>query len=151
MALDKTKMHQATFSLDRENSTIEFQLNSIESYLHIDTITLTNFGSIGNEWINILPKLTLTAELKYMVYADSNIYLPDTRLVCIPISIDPNQSQPVFKINRTIQNQPLTIGINPEKKCYSTLKLQIKETGTIYEKYELRFEVRLHKLVKAMY
>lgn len=144
-------MHPATFSLDRENSTIEFQLNSIESYLHIDTITLTNFGNIGNEWINILPKLTLTAELKYLVYADSNIYLPDTRLVCIPISIDPNQSQPVFKINRTIQNQLLTIGINPEKKCYSTLKLQIKETGTIYEKYELRFEVRLHELVKAMY
>lgn len=140
-------MHQATFSLDRENSTIEFQLNSIESYLHIDTITLTNFGSIGNEWINILPKLTLTAELKYMVYADSNIYLPDTRSVCIPITIDPNQWQPVFKINRTIQNQLLTIGINPEKKCYSTLKLELKETATIYEKYKLKFEVKMHKVV----
>jgi len=136
-----------TFSLDSKNSTIEFHLNSIESYLHIDTITLSNYGSIGNEWINILPKLTLTANLKYLVYADSNIYIPDTRSVCIPITIDPNQSQPVFKINRTIQNQLLTIGINPEKKCYSTLKLELKETETIYEKYKLKFEVKMHKVV----
>jgi len=136
-----------TFSLDSKNSTIEFHLNSIESYLHIDTITLSNYGSIGNEWINILPKLTLTAELKYLVYADSNIYLPDIRSAFFPITIDPNQSQPVFKINRTIQNQLLTIGINPEKKCYSTLKLELKETETIYEKYKLKFEVKMHKVV----
>lgn len=137
----------STFSLDRENSTIEFQLSSIESYLHIDTITLTNFGSLGNEWINILPKLTLTAELKYLVYADSNIPLPDKRSFCIPITIDPNQSQPVFKINRIIQNQLLTIGINPEKKRYSTLKLELKETETIIDKYEWGFEVKMHKVV----
>ena len=136
-----------TFSLDNTNAQISFKLNAIESYLHIDTITLSNFGSIGNEWINILPKLTLTAELKYLVYADSNIYLPDTRSVCIPITIEPNQSQPFFKINRTIQNQLLTIGINPEKKCYSTLKLELKETSTIYEKYKLKFEVKMHKVV----
>jgi hypothetical protein len=44
----------------------------------------------------------------------------------------------------------LTIGINPEKKCYSTLTIQIKETGTIYEKYELRFDARLHEIVKSI-
>jgi len=41
----------------------------------------------------------------------------------------------------------LTIGINPEKKCYSTLKLELKETETIYEKYKLKFEVKMHKVV----
>jgi hypothetical protein len=138
------------FSLDRKNSTIEFHLNSIESYLHIDTITLANFGSIGNEWINIFPKLSLTAELRYWVFADSKGINTDIRTFCIPITFDPIQSQPVFKINRTIQNQLLTIGINPEKKCYSTLKLELKETETIYEKYELKFEVRLHELAKVI-
>jgi hypothetical protein len=71
------------------------------------------------------------------------------RSFCIPLKIDPIQSQPVFKINRTIENKMLTIGINPEKKCYSTLKLEIKETAIISEKYELRFEVNLHGMVKV--
>jgi len=137
------------FSLGSKNSTIEFHLNSVDSYLHIDTITLTNFGSIGNEWTNILPKLELKADLKYLVYADSIDISTDIRSFCIPLKIDPIQSQPVFKINRTIENKMLTIGINPKKKCYSTLKLEIKETAIISEKYELRFEVNLHGMVKA--
>jgi hypothetical protein len=138
-----------TFSLDSKNSIIEFHLNSVDSYLHIDTITLANFGSIGNEWTNIFPKLELKANLKYLVYADSNDISTDIRSFCIPLKIDPIQSQPVFKINRTIKNKMLTIGINSEKKCYSTLKLELKETAIISKKYELRFEVNLHGMVKV--
>ena len=88
-------------------------------------------------------------ELKHLIYDDSNISIPDIRSFCIPLKIDPIQSHPVFKINRTIENQLLTIGINPEKKCYSTLKLELKETGVVSEKYELRFEVNLHRMFKA--
>jgi hypothetical protein len=139
----------STFSIDSKNSTIEFHLNSVNSYLHINTITLANLGSIGNEWTNILPKLELKADLKYLVYADSKDIHTDIRSFCIPITIDPIQSQPVFKINRIIENQLLTIGINPEKKCYSTLKLELKETAIISEKYELRFEVNLYGTVMA--
>jgi hypothetical protein len=43
----------------------------------------------------------------------------------------------------------LTIGINSEKKCYSRLKLELKETAIISKKYELRFEVKLHGMVKV--
>lgn len=137
-----------TFSLDSKNSQIAFKLQNIDSYLNIDTITLISSGSTGNEWIKILSKLTLSAELNHMVYSDNELY-PDTRSIYIPISIEPAQSKPIFKINKTIKNQPLTIGINTEKKCYSTLKLELKETETISEKYELKFEVRLHELSKV--
>ena len=140
----------STFSLDSINPTIEFHCNSIESYLHVDTITLINFSEIGNEWMNIFPKLELTAELKYSVYEGSNIIYLDSRSIFIPITINPAQSLPIFKINRTIQNESFTIGNNPEKKCYSTLKLELKETGNISEKYELQFEAKLHELVKAI-
>lgn len=139
-----------TFSLNSRNSQIEFRLNSIDSYLYIDTITLINFNEISNEWINILSKVELKAELKYLVYSDSNGPYLDIRSSDIPIYFDPAQSQPVFKINRTIQNQLLTIGINSETKFYSTLKLELKETGIIPETYELRFEVRPHEFAKAI-
>ena len=137
-----------TFSLDSKNSQIAFKLQTIDSYLHVDTITLISSGSTGNEWIKILSKLTLSAELKYLVYSDNDFY-PDTRSICIPITIDPAQSKPIFKVNCIIKNQPLTIGINTEKRGYSTLKLELKETETISEKYELKFEVRLHELSKV--
>lgn len=107
----------STFSLDSKNSEIEFHLNSVDSHLHIDTITTITFGDLGNEWINILPKLELNVELKHLIFDDSNISIPDTRSFCIPITIDPIQSHPVFKINRTIENKILTIGINPEKNA----------------------------------
>ena len=136
-----------TFSLDSKNSQISFKLNAIESYIHINTIALITFGSTNNEWINIYPKLELTAELKYFVYTDSNDKQIDIRSFSIPITIDPAQSQPIFNINRTIQNESFTIGNNPEKKSYSTLKLELKETGAISEKYELRLEVKMHKVV----
>lgn len=136
-----------TFSLDNTNAQISFKLNAIESYIHIYTIALITFGSTNKEWINIYPKLELTAELKYFVYADSNDIQIDIRSFSIPITIDPAQSQPIFNINRTIQNESFTIGNNPEKKSYSTLKLELKETEAISEKYELRLEVKMHKVV----
>jgi len=139
-----------TFFLNNINSTIEFRLNSIESYLFIDTIALITFGSTNNEWINILPKLQLTAELKYFVYEDSNFIYPDSRSIFIPITIDPAQSQPVFKINRAIQNESLTFGINTEKKKYSILKLMLKEVNPITEKYELKFDVKMHDVVNEL-
>lgn len=138
-----------TFSLDSKNSQIAFKLQTIDSYLHIDTITLISSGGTGNEWIKILSKLALSAELKYLVYSDNGLY-PDTRSIYIPITIEPSQLKPIFKINRTIKNQPLTIGINTEKKFYSTLMLELKEIETISEKYELKFEVRLHEIAKVI-
>ncbi len=81
------------------------------------------------------------------MYADSNDIQIDIRSFSIPIKIDLAQSQPIFNINRTIQNESFTIGNNPEKKSYSTLKLELKETVTISVKYELRLEVKMHKVV----
>jgi len=136
-----------TFSLDNTNAQISFKLNAIDSYIHINTIALITFGSTNKEWIKILPKLELTAELKYFVCADSNDIPIDIRSFSIPIKIDPVQFQPIFNINRIIQNESFTIGNNPEKRSYSILKLELKETGTISEKYEIRLEVKMHKVV----
>ena len=145
----KNKLLMNTFSLDSKNSQIAFKLNAVESYLHIDTISIILFDSTDNEWMNLVSKLELTAELIYWVYTDSIAKYPDTRSISIPITVDPNQAQPIFKIKRTIQNEMLTVGINAEKKCYSTLKLELKETGIIPQKYEVRFEVMLYEMDNA--
>ncbi|MFN5921685.1 MAG: hypothetical protein ACK45I_10325, partial [Bacteroidota bacterium] len=51
------------------------------------------------------------------------------------------QVQPVFHINTLIKNETFTVGINPERKFYRTLKLELLDVENLNEDYTLEFNI----------
>ena len=56
--------------LNKQNSEIEFTLNSTDSQLLIHSIYLTSKTNKGDQWTNFISKVNLTAELKYDYFDD---------------------------------------------------------------------------------
>lgn len=103
---------------------MEFKLNSEDSYLLIQSAFVTSRKNFQNEWTNFISKIKLTAELRYVVFVDSEGRFIDERKKQFPIHFLPDlyQIQPVFHLNTLIKNEGFTLGINQERKFYRTLK-----------------------------
>jgi hypothetical protein len=129
--------------LNKENPEMEFKLNSKDSYLLIHSVFVTSQKNFENEWTNFISKVKLTAELRYVVFDDQQGRLIDERRKQFPIQLltDPNQVQPVFQLNKLIKNETLTLGINPERKFYRTLKLELQDVESLNEDYSLEFNI----------
>ena len=129
--------------LNKENPELEFKLNSEESYLLIHSAFVTNQKNFENEWTNFISKVNLTAELRYVVFNDQQGRFIDERRKQFPIHLltDPYQVQPVFQLNKLIKNEILTLGINPERKFYQTLKLELQDVDNLDEDYSLEFNI----------
>ena len=129
--------------LNKKNPEIEFKLNSKDSYLLIHSVFVTSQKNFENEWTNFISNVKLTAELKYIVYVDPRGRFIDERNKEFPIHFIPDlyQVQPVFHLNTLIKNETLTVGINPERKFYRTLKLELQDVENLDEDYSLEFNI----------
>ncbi len=129
--------------LHKENPEIEFKLNSADSYLLIHSVAVTSSKDFKNEWTNFISQVKLTAELKYIVFENQNGCFIDERKNQFPIHllVDPYQVQPVFQLNKLIKNETFTLGINPERKFYRTLKLELLNAENLNEDYTLEFNI----------
>ena len=129
--------------LNKKNPKIEFKLNSEDSYLLIHSVFLTSQKNFQNEWINFISKVKLTAELRYVVFVDSEGRYIDERKKQFPIPFLPDlyQIQPIFHLNTLIKNEAFNLGINPERKFYQTLKLELHDLENLDDEYTLEFKI----------
>lgn len=127
--------------LNKENPELEFKLNSEDSSLLIHSAFVTSQKNLENEWTNFISNVKLTAELKYVVFDDQQGCYIDERKNQFPLLVDPYQVQPVFHLNTLIKNETFTVGINPERKFYRTLKLELQDVENLDEDYTLEFNI----------
>ena len=122
---------------------MEFKMNSKDSYLLIHSVFVTSEKNIENEWTNFISKVKLTAELKYVIFDDQQGRFLDERKNQFPIHFIPDlyQVQPVFHLNTLIKNETFTLGINPERKFYRTLKLELQDVENLDEDYSLELNI----------
>ena len=114
----------------------------------IHSVSVTSQKNFQNEWTNFISQVKLTAELKYVVFDDQRGCFTDERKNQFPIHllVDPYQVQPVFQLNKLIKNETFTLGINPERKFYRTLKLALLDAENLNEDYSLEFNIEKFNL-----
>ena len=129
--------------LNKENPELEFKLNSEDSSLLIHSAFVTSQKNFENEWTNFISKVKLSAELRYVVFDDPEGRFIDDRKKQFPIHFIPDlyQVQPVFYLNTLIKNEAFNVGINPERKYYRTLKLELQNVENLDEDYTLEFNI----------
>ena len=134
--------------LNKENPKLEFKLNSEDSSLLIHSAFVTSQKNFENEWTIFISKVKLTAELKYVVFNAQQGCFIDERKNQFPIHllVDPYQVQPVFHLNTLIKNETFTVGINPERKFYRTLKLELQDFEELNDNYSLIFNIEKFKI-----
>jgi hypothetical protein len=104
---------------------------------------VTSQKNFEHEWTNFISKIKLTAELRYVVFVDPEGRFIDERKKQFPIHFLPdlNQIQPIFNLKALIRNETFTLGINPERKFYRTLKLELQDVENLNEDYTLEFNI----------
>ena len=129
--------------LNKENPTIEFNLTAEDSYLLIKSVCITTNNDFSNHWANFISKVQLSAELRYFAFIDSEGRFIDERKKQFPIHLmsDPHQDQPIFQLDKLIKNETFTLGINPERKFYRILKLELQDVEYLNEDYSLEFNI----------
>lgn len=134
--------------LNKENPEVEFNLNAADSYLLIQSVYVTSKKDGENEWTNFMSKVKLTAELKYVVFIDPQGLSNDERKKQFPILFIPDlyQVQPVFHLNTLIKNETFTLGIDPERKFYHTLKLKLQDSDHLDNNHSLEFNIETFKI-----
>ncbi len=127
---------------------MEFKLKSNDSYLLIHSVFITSQKNFENEWTNFILKVKLFAELKYIVFDDSQQRFIEERKNQFPIHllVDPYQVQPIFQLNKLIKNETIKIGINPDLKFYRTLKLELKDYENLDSNHTLEFNIEKFKI-----
>jgi hypothetical protein len=134
--------------LNKENPEMEFKLNSKDSYLLIHSVFVTSQKNVENEWTNFISKVKLTAELRYVVFVDPEGRFIDDRKKQFPIHFIPDfyQVQPVFYLNTLIKNETFNVGINPERKFYRTLKLELQDVENLDEDCTLEINIEKYNI-----
>ena len=129
--------------LNKKNPEIEFKLNSEDSYLLILSAFVTSQKNFQNELTNFISNVKLTAELRYVVFIDPEGRFIDERKKQFPIHFIPDlyQIQPIFHLNTLIKNETFSLGINPERKFYQTLKLELHDVENLDEEYTLELNI----------
>ena len=81
--------------------------------------------------------------MRYVVFVDPEGRFIDDRKKQFPIHFIPDlyQVQPVFYLNTLIKNETFNVGINPERKFYRTLKLELQDVENLDENYSLEFNI----------
>ena len=138
------------FILDNINTSKLLKLNALDSYIIIKSVAILINEPECKDWSNIVSSLSLSAELKYVVYIDPEGRFVDERIKQFPIHLvsvsEQNQSLFNFNINQRIDNEALTLGMNPVKKFYTSLKLELMEVQKINIPYALQFTFEKYKM-----
>lgn len=130
--------------LNCTNNSIEFKLNSVNSYILIKSVAF--IVDEGVKWEQLIPMILLRIKLTCFIYKDTKKRFIDERInqFYIPIVPDINQKHPIFNIDKLIKNENLKIGINENTKHFSTLKIDLIETNKINEKYSIHLIANKH-------
>jgi hypothetical protein len=85
--------------LNKENSTVTFNLKSKNSWIHIKRIVLE--GAECTNWTEYCSDIKLGVTLRHVVYVDKyERFIDDrTKEFSINLKLHPYQEQPVFDIN----------------------------------------------------
>ena len=135
-------------NLNKENPVMEFTLNAEDSHLLIQSVCVTSKTNTEDQWTNFISKIQLTAELKYVVFDIPEVRFIDERNEQFPIHliIVPYEVQPVFHLNKLIKNETFALGIDPERKLYNILKLELQGIENLDEDYNLEFSIEKFKI-----
>ena len=127
---------------------MEFTLNAEDSHLLIQSVCVKSKTNTEDQCTNFISKIQLIAELKYVVFDVPEVRFNDERNEQFPIHliIDPYQVQPIFHLNKVIKNETFTLGINPERKFYNILKLELQGIENLDEEYNLEFNIEKFKI-----
>jgi hypothetical protein len=138
----------AQINLNKKNPVMEFTLNAEDSHLLIQSVCVTSKTNTENQWTNFISKIQLIAELKYVVFDVPEVRFIDEIKEQFPIHLitDPYQVQPVFQLNKLIKNETFTLGINPERKFYNILRLELQGIENLDEDYNLAFNIEKFKI-----
>ncbi len=129
--------------LNKEIPEIEFKLNSEDSYILIHSVFLTSKNNSENQWINFISKVKINAELRYVVFDDPQRRFIDEKRKQFPIHLlaAPDQVQPIFQLNKLIKNETFTLGINPDRSSYQTMKMELQDVENLDGEYSLEFNI----------
>lgn len=86
--------------------------------------------------------------MKSVVFVDPEGRFIDDRKKQFPIHFIPDlyQVPPVFHLNTLIKNKTFTLGINPERNFYKTLKIELQNIENLDEDYILEFNIEKFKI-----
>ena len=86
--------------------------------------------------------------MKSVVFVDPEGRFIDDRKKQFPIHFIPDlyQVPPVFHLNTLIKNETFTLGINPERNFYKTLKIELQNIENLDEDYILEFNIEKFKI-----
>lgn len=114
------------FILNNQQSKIQFKFETVDSYLIINSISATHpeMYKLDPLWSEIISKLYLEIELKYIIAKSENFV--DERIKSFPIKIivDLNQFQPKFSIDKIINTELISIG-STRDKFYNELNIKL--------------------------
>ena len=131
------------FILNKDNTEIEFDLNSEESYILLKSVCVIPNKNFINQNEVLITKFELTAEFKYIVYEDpEGRFIDDiTKEFPIQFSIDLNQLQPFVNLNELIKNETIIFGRYTNEKSYQKLKFKLNDVDGHNINYSFQFNI----------
>ena len=116
--------------------------------MRVQSVCVTSKTNTDDQWTNFISKIQLIAELKHVVFDAQEVRFIDERNEQFPIHliIDPYEVQSIFHLNKVIKNETFTLGIDPERKFYNILKLELQGIENLDEDYNLEFSIEKFKI-----
>lgn len=135
-----------TFKLDTNTKTKEFIFCSESAFLKLVRVTLIVEDNSNKDLGNLASNVKLNVILRKIVHQDQQKV--DKREDQFPLSLrlDPNQLQPVFTLNQTIQTKKFTIGFSEKEHFYTDLIFKLEDSGNSEEPCSLLFEYEMSEM-----
>lgn len=132
-----------TLTLTPTTPSIIFQLNAPDSFVRISTVSLAQEDTNKTHWAQLSTMIQLRGKLLCKASKNNVINSPALLEKTFPIHlfIDPNQTQPVFEINKTINNQIIIDDLKTASDYYTHLIIECIEMQTINENYAVQLVV----------
>ena len=137
-----------SFSLSKNRPVKTFIFNGPDSFLCIKKIAVITNSVQDISLSSIISCFKLVYELSGIVYKTPEGRVIDDRKKSSPITmaVHPYQTQPIFELDKQINNELYTVGWAEEQMCYKTLKLELLPIGPIKSDFELKFYIEPYDL-----
>jgi hypothetical protein len=129
-----------SFMLSKECSSKTFHFTYTEFHLYIIKVNLV-VESENSNWQQIIPKLAVKLYVHYQITDATSIERAEELSFPIYLFIDPNHVQPVFQLNKLVDNQIFGGDFDFEKISNIDVKIELMELQEINELYYLKFEI----------
>ena len=140
MKINLSDTASESFILSKESSSKIFHFTSTEFHLYIIKASLVVELENSN-WQQIIPKLAVKLSVHYQITDATSIERAEELSFPIYLFIDPNHVQPVFELNKLVDNQIFERHFDNEKISNIDVKIELMELQEINEVYYLMFEI----------